>query len=178
MEDEEFLEIVDEHNRVVGKATREKAHKESLMHRSVHILLFNSERRLFLQKRSETKDRFPLHYDSSAAGHLSVGESCIDCAGRELEEELGVADVPLVEVAEFKACEETSWEFVSLYLCRTDQPVRINRAEVAEGGFYTVEEVAALIEKDPSAFTREFVHIFHWFVHNEGSFQAFLKGGR
>ncbi len=178
MESEELLEVVDEHNRVVGRAPRHEVHGKSLMHRSAHIFLFNSRGELFLQKRSENKDRFPLHYDSSAAGHLSVGEEYAECAGRELEEELGIGDVPLVEVAHFKACQDTGWEHVSLYLCHTDAPVSINQAEVAEGGFYTLEEVVARVEENPSTFTAPFRLIFNWFIHNKDSFQEFIKGVR
>ncbi len=177
MESEELLEIVDEHNRVIGRASRKEAHEKQLMHRSVHILLFDSKGELFVQKRSENKDRFPLHYDSSAAGHLSVGEEYANCASRELEEELGVSDVPLVEVAHFKACEEMSWEHVSLYVCRTDKPIVINLDEVAEGNFYTLEEVADFIDREPAAFTSEFKFLFHWFVHNREAFEGLIKGG-
>lgn len=178
MEREELLEVVDEHNRVVGRASREEVHRKNFMHRSAHVFLFNSRGQLFLQKRSETKDRFPLRYDSSAAGHLNVGESYLECAVRELKEELDIEEAPMLEVAHFKACQQTGWEHVSLYLCHTDAPVNMNRAEIAEGRFYTLEEVAALLGEDPSDFTPDFRLIFHWFVHNKDSFEGLIKEDR
>ena len=178
MDSEDLLEVVDERNRVVGVATRGEVHSENLMHRSAHVFLFDFEGRLFIQKRSESKDRFPLHYDSSAAGHLDAGESYPGCAIRELLEELGIEGVPLTEAAHFKACEETGWEHTSLYLCRTDDEIRINRDEIAEGGFYTLEETEAMIEKDPPAFTSAFRLIFRWLIHNKGAFEGMIKGVR
>ena len=64
------------------------------MHRAVHILVFNQRGELFLQKRSMSKDNDPGMWDSSAAGHVDSGESYLDCATREIEEELGVEFSP------------------------------------------------------------------------------------
>lgn len=177
MEDQsgEMLEIVDEHNRVVGETSRGEMHRKNLMHRSAHIFLFDAHGRIFLQKRSKTKDRFPLRYDSSAAGHLKVGESYADCARRELEEELGVRESPLMEVAHFKACQDTGWEHVSLFICHTEEPVNIDLDEIAEGRYLRLEEVAERIEENPSAFTPDFMLILKWFEHNKDSFEGLIR---
>ena len=45
---------------------------------------------MLLQKRSDNKDCYPGYYDISSAGHVLAGESFMDCALRELGEELGV----------------------------------------------------------------------------------------
>jgi hypothetical protein len=44
-----------------------------------------------LQKRSPWKDRHPLLWDSSAAGHVEANEDYDEAAARELMEELGVS---------------------------------------------------------------------------------------
>ena len=173
--EDELLEIVDEQNRVVGTATRGEAHKRGLMHRSVHIFLHNTDGMIFVQKRSHQKDRFPLHYDSSAAGHLDPGENYQQCAARELEEELGIKGVPLLELAYFKACEETGWEHTTLFFCRTDEQVVINRQEILEGRFHTWQEVSERMEDTPSDFTPVFMMIFRWFVHNKSSFEKLIE---
>jgi len=41
-------------------------------HRAVHILIFNHFGEILLQKRSPWKDRHPLLWDSSAAGHVEA----------------------------------------------------------------------------------------------------------
>ncbi|MCZ6882595.1 MAG: NUDIX domain-containing protein, partial [Gammaproteobacteria bacterium] len=86
---QELLDVVDEDDRIVCVKTRGEIHELGLMHRSVHILVFNSQRQLFIQKRSMSKDNQPGLWDSSAAGHVDSGEDYHSCAIRELAEELG-----------------------------------------------------------------------------------------
>jgi len=40
-----------------------------------NILIFNEAVTFYLQQRSRWKDRHPLKWDSSAAGHVAAGES-------------------------------------------------------------------------------------------------------
>ena len=87
---QELLDVVDENDTVIGVKTRGEIHARGLMHRAVHILLFNSKHELFLQKRSMSKDEQPGKWDSSAAGHVDSGEAYVDCARREIAEELGI----------------------------------------------------------------------------------------
>ena len=143
----EMLEIVDEDNRVIGVRDRAEIHRQGLWHRSVHIFIFNSRGELYLQKRSPQKDQYPEHWDSSAAGHLIPGENLGMAAHRELGEELGI-DTELTEVYRHPACQETGWEFVTLFVGRTDEPVRLNLEEATEGRFFTTSQVRDLVE-DP-----------------------------
>jgi isopentenyl-diphosphate delta-isomerase type 1 len=156
---EEILEVVDEDNRVTGRTTRSRIHREQLRHRAVHIFLFSSRGELFLQKRAAQKDEFPGYYDSSAAGHVDPQESYADAAAREIEEELGIT-AALEKIAEFPACRENGWEFTVFYAAVSDDPVRINCAEIAEGGFYPVSAIADWIVRDGEVFTPAFKTLF------------------
>ena len=86
---EEIFDIVNEYDEVIGRLPRRMVHRDGHKHRAVHVLVFNSRGRIFLQKRSLTKDTFPGAWDSSASGHLDSGEDYDACAVRELREELG-----------------------------------------------------------------------------------------
>ncbi len=141
----EMLEIVDESNRVTGIRDRAEIHRQGLWHRSVHIFILNSHGDLYLQKRSPQKDQYPEHWDSSAAGHLNPGESPEIAAHRELGEELGI-DTELTEVYRHPAGQETGWEFVTLFVGRTDEPVRLNLEEATEGRFFTAPQLKDLLE--------------------------------
>lgn len=98
----EYLDVVDENNQVIGKETREKIHCSGLWHRGVHVLIFNSNRRLILQMRSVEKDKFPNRYDCSVSEHLKVGETYEAAAIRGLEEELKITDVGLKRLLRFR----------------------------------------------------------------------------
>jgi isopentenyl-diphosphate delta-isomerase type 1 len=156
---EELLEIVNKDNQVTGRAPRSQIHAQQLMHRAVHIFLFNSREELFLQKRSAQKDEFPGYYDSSAAGHVDPQESYADAAARELEEELGIT-AALKKIAEIPACRDNGWEFSVFYTAVSDAPVSINPEEIAEGRFYSVDEITAWLKRDGGLFTPAFKTLF------------------
>ncbi|MBM7568964.1 NUDIX hydrolase [Paenibacillus sacheonensis] len=92
-EAEERFDYYDENGAWLGTAPRSEVHARGLWHRSIHCWLARREdgRKLVLfQQRSPDKDTFPGHFDITAAGHLTAGESMRDAA-REIEEELGAA---------------------------------------------------------------------------------------
>lgn len=90
---EERFDIVD---RTTGEPTgetrpRSEVHAQGLYHRAVHIWLLSPHTgELLLQRRATHKDSWPNRWDISCAGHLSAGDTSIDAAVRELEEELGL----------------------------------------------------------------------------------------
>ncbi|MGI9171919.1 MAG: 16S rRNA (adenine(1518)-N(6)/adenine(1519)-N(6))-dimethyltransferase RsmA, partial [Chthoniobacterales bacterium] len=51
--------VVDANDHVIGAEPRSVVHGNNLLHRAVHILLFNAQGEIFLQKRSRLKDRHP-----------------------------------------------------------------------------------------------------------------------
>lgn len=68
---DEALEIVDPDGRHNLYASRSHLHSHTyLLHKVVHVLLFNVEDKLLLQKRSKNKDLFPGKWDISVEGML------------------------------------------------------------------------------------------------------------
>jgi len=154
---EEFFEIVNERDEVVGEAPRLEVHRRGLRHRAVHVLVFNGEGQLFLQRRSLTKDCFPGVWDSSASGHLMPVETYDAAAVRELEEELGwKAEEPLQRLFKLEACEATGQEFVWVYRCRAEGPFRLHPQEIAEGGWFDIEGIGQWIVGEAEMFTASF----------------------
>jgi 16S rRNA (adenine1518-N6/adenine1519-N6)-dimethyltransferase len=137
-----------------------------LRHRAVHILIFNSRGEVFLQKRSQWKDRHPLAWDSSAAGHLEAGEEYDSAAARELEEELGITTA-LERVAKLSASALTGQEFIWVYRGRSDGPFRINRAEIEAGEYFPSPVVEQWIRARPGDFAPGFIE--SWKVCRDGS---------
>lgn len=69
------------------------AHREGSMHATAHIWVVRPKEQGFdvlLQKRSFQKNSFSGCYDTSAAGHISAGDTHLPAAIRELSEELGI----------------------------------------------------------------------------------------
>ncbi len=156
---DEVYDIVDESDRVTGQASRKHIHANKLLHRSVHIFVFNSRKELFLQKRSSRKDESPGLWDTSSAGHVDTGESYDDCAKRELQEELGLNAVSLVPSMKISACHETHGEHVQVYACITDDAIQINREEISEGAFFSLAHIRQ--EISTNSFTSSFKLLFN-----------------
>ncbi|MDQ2919378.1 MAG: 16S rRNA (adenine(1518)-N(6)/adenine(1519)-N(6))-dimethyltransferase RsmA [Verrucomicrobiota bacterium] len=162
---EEFA-VVDGTDQVIGHAPRATVHGNNLLHRAVHILLFNREGELFLQKRSRLKDRHPCVWDSSAAGHVDSGEEYDECAQRELTEELGITEQPLERVAKLPASERTGHEFIWLYQGRNDGPFHLARSEIELGDFFPPDLVTKWMRARPEDFAPGFVECWRVFLES------------
>lgn len=137
---EEQLAVIDARGRTVGWAGRQTVHRLGLRHQAVHIFVVDSQERLYLQQRQLTKDQYPGHWDSAAAGHLAPGEDYEAAARRELAEELGL-EGPLELVAEVPASAATGWEQVRLYEHRTSQEPQPDPVEILQGRFLSQAEL-------------------------------------
>jgi len=153
---DEMFDVVDEDNKVVRQEKRGVVHAENLRHRAMHLFAYNKRGDLFLQKRSMLKDACPGQWDSSAAGHLDVGESYEACAVRELEEELGVT-AAVEKIAEVPAMEETGWEFVELFKCEHGGPFTFPSSEIEGGLFFPVETIEEWVKARPEDFAPGFL---------------------
>ena len=69
----EMLPVVDHRDREVGQAPRDQVHREGLLHRAVHVLVFDPAGRLYLQKRSPNKDTPPPEMDQLGLGTRGPG---------------------------------------------------------------------------------------------------------
>jgi isopentenyldiphosphate isomerase len=137
---QELIDVVDENDEVVGVETRGEIHRRRLMHRAVHILVFNQRGELFLQKRSMSKDENPGLWDSSAAGHVDSGEDYPGCARREIEEELGIVAIGPFEVLfKLPPSAETGFEHSMVYQYNYDGPLTLQEEEIDEGAWITSE---------------------------------------
>jgi isopentenyl-diphosphate delta-isomerase len=158
---EEFFNVVNERDEVVGSRPRSEVHRLGFMHRAVHVLVFNAQGEIFLQKRSMNKDRHPGKWDSSASGHVDSGEHYDATAVRELQEEIGlVSNKPLRPLFKLDACPETDQEFVWVYRCESEGPFELNRDEVDRGEWFTPGEIERWIAERPHELAPAF--IFLW----------------
>jgi len=138
----ELLDVVDENDQIIAVKTRGEIHARGLMHRAVHILVFNGRGELFLQLRSMQKDEQPGKWDTSAAGHVDSGEDYRACALREIHEELGIAVVePLEELFKLPASARTGYEHCMVYRCDFDGPLELDPDEIDDGRWLSAAEM-------------------------------------
>jgi isopentenyldiphosphate isomerase len=150
---EEIFDVVNERDEVVGHRSRSEVHRLGLMHRAVHVLVFNSRGDVFLQKRSLSKDRQPGLWDSSASGHVDTGENYDACAIRELREEIGLSiSGPPERLFKLPASAETDQEHVWVYRCNSEGPFVLHPEEIERGGWFAPEEVTRWMKERPEEF--------------------------
>lgn len=152
----ELFAVVDEKDQVRGAAARSQVHGNNLLHRAVHIFIFNSAGEVLLQKRSRWKDRHPNLWDSSAAGHVGAGEDYDGAAERELHEELGIRS-SLTRVGKLEASPQTGHEFIWLYRGKHDGPFFPAKAEIAGVQFFPPAAITEWIERRPGDFAPGFI---------------------
>lgn len=158
---EEIFDVVNERDEVVGQKPRVEVHRLGLMHRAVHVLVFNSAGQVFLQKRSLKKDRQPGVWDSSASGHVDQGEDYDVCALRELQEEIGLKPATLPRrLFKLPASTETDKEHVWVYQCESDGPFELNAEEIDRGDWFDPEDVTSWITHRPEDFASAFTVIW------------------
>lgn len=148
---EEILDVVDDADRVVECLTRGEIHQRALMHRSVHLLVFDGRGRVFLQKRSQLKDNNPGLWDSSVSGHVDSGEDYDTCVIREAAEEIGLVLCQVPErLFKLDACVDTGWEFTWIFRCSSEGPFSLDPAEIETGDWFTTDDVDAWVQRRPA----------------------------
>lgn len=153
----EMFDVVDENNQVVQQLPRGEVHSRGLRHRAVHIFVINPRGDIYLQRRSHLKDVAPLKWDSSAAGHLNVGESYADAAVRELHEELGIRVENTTLSAVIPAGEGTDNEFVELRIAHHPGPVKVQPEEIHSGTWFPPAVIDDWVRARPEDFAKGFV---------------------
>ncbi len=150
----ELFYWVDDNDRVLGSVERGIAHQNQKMkHRSIFILLFNRNNEILLQKRSQSKDSFPLFWTVSVSGHVVYGQSYDEAALRELKEELGL-NLTLQKLSKIYIEEER--EFACLYRgdLIDELLIKFDRDEIEQIQWVNLDNLLSFIDKNnltPSA---------------------------
>lgn len=141
----EYLDVVDDQDRVVGRASRKEIYQSLLTHRIVHVLVFNNAGEMALQLRSKDVPYRPLHWSTSAGGHVAPGESYEQAAKRELMEECGIdVDIELI-CQDIYFHEKTLKKFLSIYKAVYNEPLVMKNEEVERIEFLSVEKIKQMI---------------------------------
>lgn len=146
----EYFPIVTEGGEVIGKAPRQTCHSQqtpeqraAYLHPVVHLHVFSSDGRLYLQQRALHKDLLPGYWDTAVGGHVMYGESIEEALHREVMEEIGIEKYVPTHMETYRYDSERESEMVHVYRTTYNGPFHWNDGEVTDGRFWTREELAA-----------------------------------
>lgn len=162
----EYFPIVDEEGNQIGKVSRSECHSGSfLLHPVVHLHVLNQEGKLYLQKRSETKDIQPGKWDTSVGGHVDFGESIEQALKREVREELGINSFEPVFIHRYRFVSEIECELVHSFYCIYDDEIYPDPDEISDGQFMSLYEIKQQLGKN------------HFTPNFETEFEMLIKQG-
>ena len=172
---DEYFDIVNERNEIVGQEKRKVVHQTGLWHRGVHVFLFTPDRRLLIQKRSQTRDKFPGTLDCSVSEHLKPGESYLAGAIRGLREELGVEGISLTRLVQFKMnYGPNDNEFSEVFEGLFDDhiSIAIDSREVDEVAFQTITELEEMMVTGKFPIAPWFVQLLRWYTGKSSTMEV------
>ena len=165
MHPEEWFDVVNAKDAVIGRERRSVVHRRKLTHRAIHVFVFNAIGQLYLQRRSLTKDSAPGKWSSSCAGHVDSGEDYDTAALRELGEELGLFEPEeFMPVFKESSCEETGQEFVWVYQCKSEGPFTLDPRESIEGCWVDVGDLEKWTQSNPHEFACSFTYLWRKYL--------------
>lgn len=168
--EEEYFIVVDENDKVIGRASRAECHSNpALIHRVAHVLVFTSAGELILQKRSKSKDIQPGKWDTSVGGHCCEGEDYLTAAYREMEEELGAKGVKLTFIGAYLWRSDVETESVQSFTCTYDGHLTHQPKEIDEVRPWSIEDIKRNLGSGlfTPNFEEEFHHYQRWRKNNQ-----------
>lgn len=148
---DEFVDVVDEFDRVLRVATRAEMRGQRLRHRAVFVAVTDGDGRILVHRRAVTKDIWPGWLDIAVGGVVASGETYDQAAVRELTEEVGVSGVQVV-VLDGGVARAFDDDEVSLlgrcYLVTTPGPFVFRDGEVSEAWWMTRAEFDRLKSRE------------------------------
>lgn len=141
MASDEIVSIVDREDNVIDEVPRHVMRSQSLRHRVTYIFVFDTSGRLFVQKRTLTKDLYPGYFDLAAGGVVCAGENYEESAAREAGEELGIHDRPLEPRFKFYFEQDDNKCWGMVFSCTHDGPFQLQAEEVQSGEFVEIDKV-------------------------------------
>ncbi len=148
--EDEYLDLVDENDVVIGKKLRSEVYAEDLNNfRVVNAFLMNSKGEIWIPRRAATKRIFPDCLDMSMGGHVESGETYDLAFKRETSEELNIdTDIANVEeIGTLTPAKNSVSAFMKLYIIHTDTAPNYNPDDFTEASWIRPEALLSNISK-------------------------------
>ena len=167
---EEKVVLVTEKDEVLGLMEKMQAHENGILHRAFSVFLYNSKGEMPLQKRAAEKYHSPNQWTNACCSHPRMEETYEQAAKRRIKEELGI-DCELEEKFWFiyKAdVGQNLWEHEldHVFVGNYEGEFNLNKEEVAEVRYISLENLNIELENNSENFTEWFKIILEEYKHH------------
>lgn len=145
----EICALVDSEDNEIGSVYRSELRSGVRLHRATYVFVMNSQRELFIHKRTPYKDFCPGYFDVVAGGVVQYGESYEENARRELFEEYGLQHQPMEYLGKVFCSEFNVWG--GMFLVRWDGKPEDLIPQPEEVVFITLKSVEQILKEHEEA---------------------------
>ncbi len=142
---------VDKNNKEIGLRPMKDFQTGKFIHRSAHLLLFNTEGNVLICKRSPNKRWYPNLYTYSVSGTVA-NETYEECIKKEMKEELGIS-IPVKLVFVYPYFDELDKSFHALFSGMSDKKLTPDKLEISELKWMKLDE----LKKDMKRNSKKYV---------------------
>jgi isopentenyldiphosphate isomerase len=151
---DEYLDLVDENDVVIGRKLRSEVYAEGLSNfRVINAFVKNSEGKLWIPLRGPNKRIYPNALDMSVGGHVESGEDYDFSFARETSEELNIdtTKTPWRLLGKLTPHEHGVSAFMQVYEISADAVPHFNPNDFTEAFWLTPKELRARLNAGGSA---------------------------
>ena len=146
---------VDKNNNQIGLRPRNDFYTGKFIHRSSHLILFNSKNEILSQKRASDKKWYPNLFTYSVSATVA-NETYEKCINREMQEEIGI-NISVKRLFIYKYFDEVAKAFRAVFVGVTDNEVKPDAREIQEIKWINANELKKDILENPGIYTPPFV---------------------
>jgi isopentenyl-diphosphate delta-isomerase len=150
---EEILDLVNEHDEVIGTETRKEIYAQGMRnYRVIHAFIVNDEGKLWIPRRVSYKKLYPNGLDYSIAGHVESGETYEQGLIKEALEEVGLdlTTIPFKEIGRFNPHTYDVHCFQRVYEISTNEVPNYNHDDFSGFEWLSPQEVIERYENGES----------------------------
>ncbi len=151
---DEYLDLVNEKDAVIGKKLRSEVYAEGLSNfRVINAFIINSQGAIWIPRRTADKRLFPLCLDMSVGGHVESGETYDQTFKRETAEELNI-DTDTVQhklLGHLTPQKDNVSAFMNVYEIKMDQAPEYNANDFTEYFWLTPRQFFEKIDQGDRA---------------------------